>query len=516
MRTRSFALAAFLVVALGPGRARAERLADLAPEVLDLQAAGEVAKVKRFDAAVGRILGELKARAALFARPEDQALAADERREVLQLFSSVLDHTVALDRMAAFHFDFWKINPVKDPARHARHFALAFAAMCERQRLALAFVDVTQDKPQFEKLFDEGEPALGIPRGAYARLKYEVVHVDDVSTLMSAFQYHKVLAKTAYGRVKEEGLRTFVKEAIDVRYAEVQERLQKRGVKLFAKQGKDILKDTGHKAWFPVQAEVAEQMGDTKVRRRHDVLIDAAFVDQVVAQTRTGDILVERQNWYLSNVGLPGFWPHAQLWLGAPAELAAFFDGDVEVERAYGKRFVQHLVDAYPDAWRAYATPDEHGAPHRVVEAISEGVSFTTAEHALHADYSAAMRPRLSKLDVARAVERAFGYAGRPYDFDFDFYTDQTLVCSELVYKAYEPRTGVQGLQLPLERVVGRMTLGPNSIVRLFDAQYGTAQQQLDFVWFLDGSEEQRTARFATLDDFRASHARPKWDVAQK
>ena len=38
----------------------------------------------------------------------------------------------------------------------------------------------------------------------------------------------------------------------------------------------------------------------------------------------------------------------------------------------------------------------------------------------------AILRPR----ELARAIERAFGYHARPYDFDFDFYTDTSLVCS--------------------------------------------------------------------------------------
>ncbi len=33
-----------------------------------------------------------------------------------------------------------------------------------------------------------------------------------------------------------------------------------------------------------------------------------------------GDIIVARQNWYLSNIGLPGFWPHAELYVGTPEE----------------------------------------------------------------------------------------------------------------------------------------------------------------------------------------------------
>jgi hypothetical protein len=119
-------------------------------------------------------------------------------------------------------------------------------------------------------------------------------------------------------------------------------------------------------------------------------------------------------------------------------------------------------------------------------------------------------------LEKAKAIERAFSYCGRPYDFDFDFYTDSSLVCSELVFKSYEPRADVEGVTLGLEKVVGRMTLGPNSIVRTFDQQLGTPQEQLSFVWFLDGRETAHTAAFADVDAFRASWRRPKWDIVQR
>jgi Permuted papain-like amidase enzyme, YaeF/YiiX, C92 family len=144
------------------------------------------------------------------------------------------------------------------------------------------------------------------------------------------------------------------------------------------------------------------------------------------------------------------------------------------------------------------------------LEAISEGVAFTTLEHAAGADHVAALRPRLPAVEKAAALLRAFGYAGRPYDFDFDFRTDAALVCSELVYKAYEPGPGRQGLRLPLVEVLGRPVLPPNDVVRVFDREFGKPTAQLDLVRFLDG----RRATSAVEGDaeaFRRSWRRPKW-----
>jgi hypothetical protein len=238
-------------------------------------------------------------------------------------------------------------------------------------------------------------------------------------------------------------------------------------------------------------------------------------VKEAVARSEPGDVVVERRNWYLSNIGLPGFWPHAALWVGSPDELTAW-SRDPDVDAAFGGSFVAHLQRLYPKAWAAFTTVDHEGNPRRIVEAISEGVVFNAAEESIRADYVAAMRPVRSRLEKAKAIERAFFYFGRPYDFDFDFYTDESLVCSELVFKSWEPRVGQQGLQLGLEKVVGRMTLGPNSVVRLFDQQRGTPQEQLAFAWFLDGREREGRAVFADEAAFRASWRRPKWDIVQK
>lgn len=492
-------------------------LAGLAPEELDLHADRDATRFKRIVGQTIRLHQRLAESATLFDRPADRGLSADERREALDLFEAVLDHTIALDQLSRFHLDFLQISVLDDPLRHARHFALYFAAYTEKLALGLALIDRTINKPQFEKLFDEGNQALGIVPGAYGRLKWNVVHVEDAATALAAHQWMKLLGAKLDELAKGDGPRWgFVLARLEDRYQTVKDNLTGKSVKLFGGNSFDIGKDTAHAVWFPVQTEVAEVMGDTKVKRLHQYLIAAEQVSDAAKRSEPGDVLVERRNWYVSNVGLPGFWPHAALWLGSAEELTAYF-ADAEVERAYGGSFAKYLEDKFPGAWASYTAPDAEGHTARLIEAMSEGVVFTSAEHSVGtADYVAAMRPQLSKLDKARAIARAFLYAGRPYDFDFDFYTDATLVCSELVYKAYEPRKESKGLSLPLEKVVGRMTLGPNTMVRLFDEQLGGKAQQLAFAWFLDGHERERNASFEPIEVFRRSWTRPKWDVAQK
>lgn len=108
-------------------------------------------------------------------------------------------------------------------------------------------------------------------------------------------------------------------------------------------------------------------------------------------------------------------------------------------------------------------------------------------------------RVKFRFLNVARATEFA------ALD-SLNFHTDTSLVCSEVIYKAYEG-----SVRLPLTPMLNRINTPPNEIVREFDATYGTPAQQFDFVLFLDGHELQRAAVPGTLDDFRKSWRRPKW-----
>ena len=259
-------------------------------------------------------------------------------------------------------------------------------------------------------------------------------------------------------------------------------------------------------------------MGDTKVWRQKKSLVSAEQIAAMLPRLQPGDILLERREWYLSNVGLPGYWPHAALYIGTPVERRSFF-GDPAVKAWAKKQGVadgdigELLAAKYPDAYKLSVKPQEEEHVPRIIEAMSEGVSFTTLEHSAAADAVVVLRPKLSKTEKASAILRAFHYSGRPYDFNFDFMTDSSLVCTELVYKAYEPGGGMKGLRLPLSEMLGRKLLSANEVAILFDEEFGKEGQQFEFVLFLDGHEGGKIAIESTLAAFRKSHTRPKWHI---
>jgi hypothetical protein len=76
-----------------------------------------------------------------------------------------------------------------------------------------------------------------------------------------------------------------------------------RGQKMTVQNASKIVRKIGFNAWLPIQTGVSEWMGDTKVYRVKESLI----TDEQIASLKLepGDIMLERRDWYLSNIGCP-------------------------------------------------------------------------------------------------------------------------------------------------------------------------------------------------------------------
>ncbi|MGE6757599.1 YiiX/YebB-like N1pC/P60 family cysteine hydrolase [Corallococcus interemptor] len=460
---------------------------------------------------------------ALYQRGKDAPYTPDEKQLLVSTWAAFFDCFISTEVVRQRYWDFLKVPALTQPKKHAWGFLLTHAALTAELAQGMAFADLTGGQAQLEVLLDEPGPEYGLPARAFSRFKKKVVHVGTSTQLFTGDGYratlHPVLAKS--GVLDEPGVPALF-QAMRKDSQAARARLMKRGPVLFAKAAADVTQDTTARAVFPVQKTVAEWMGDTRVHRSGKPLITREQVLALLPHLAPGDVMVARQNWFLSNIGLPGFWPHAELYVGTAQELAQAFDADPDVKAwvatlpGHPESFTTHLAKAFPAKWAQYTRPDAHGDPVRIIESISEGVSFTGVEHGMHVDYLGVLRPRLSNVDKARAILRAFTFQGRPYDFNFDFFSDQSLVCTELVWKSYAPSKDMKGLDIPLVSVAGRRTLPANEIVRVFDAEYGKPGRQFDFVAFLDGREAQGDAIEANAEAFRYTYRRMKWDIAQE
>lgn len=220
--------------------------------------------------------------------------------------------------------------------------------------------------------------------------------------------------------------------------------------------------------------EVAELIGDTRAINAAPAISKEQIAD-MESFLQPGDILLERRDFFLSNSFLPGFWPHSILYLGPKERWSKLRLPD-------GSR-IEEIDWVREEVLPRYVSLHD-SEPARIIESISDGVVFNSMTAAVQKDYIATLRPVFAGISereregiVATAIVRALRYLGTPYDFDFDFGTDDKTVCSELVYRSYNDwlHFDVQKLAHPkpsprvpgVKVVAGRDTMPSNELARL-------------------------------------------------
>lgn len=454
---------------------------------------------------------------------EPRVATDDEERFLIDVWTGFVDTAFALDQIRAFYEHYFAFDLSRlERDRHVRAFLLTFAAELALYEHTAALVELVDKNPNVVKLLELGRRERGLSPGSVTWVREELLGVTDLARVTAGERYQQWLAM-AHGADVDARARGY-----GALWDEVEARVQRLDGKgiidmATASVGADLapLMREVKRRTFPVQKGVAAFLGDFKIKRKGRYLIDEASLDAMVPSLRPGDVMLARKNWYLSNVGLPGFWPHALIWVGTRADLAAAFDDDPTVTAWIARRtgtaepFTTFLARSFPNAWRAMGHAESVGEPLPIIEAVSEGVVQSRLKAAA-GDYLVALRPNLPAWVKARAIAFAFGQLGRPYDFDFDFATDDSLVCTELVWRAYRPRGGTPGLRIPPVIVAGRKTLPANEIARVFADEMDRPQRQFDFVYYLEGVEKRGRAIAGDRHGFAATCERSKWDFAQE
>ncbi|MEW6088121.1 MAG: YiiX/YebB-like N1pC/P60 family cysteine hydrolase [bacterium] len=435
---------------------------------------------------------------------KQRSMPTREEKEVLwNTWKSFLDYYIALDSLKQYYS---KFNDIKDDKLKKDSFSIFHSAFIVQYRFALDFISEIEKNPHFDTVLNEPVVELGLPEKTYDNFKFEFLNMIKASEFAALNIVRKFYGKSDIDEIIEQDKK------------KIWDAGKGKGEVLTIKNAFDVIGKIGSSVFIPVQEGVSTWMGDTRVRRKGESLISQEQIAGMLPELQPGDILLERREWYISNIGLPGFWTHAALFIGSPKDRKKYFETEeiknwVKEQGQKDGDFEELLKSKYPKAYELSLKQQEEGHIPRVLEAIGEGVSFTTLEHSGAADSLGVLRPKLAKIEKANALLRAFQYSGRPYDFNFDFLTDAELVCSELIYKVYEPSKDYNGLKLPLDKVIGRLLLSPNEICRIFDNELNSGNQQMAFVLFLDGNEKQDKAIETGADEFRKSWKRPKWHI---
>ena len=225
------------------------------------------------------------------------------------------------------------------------------------------------------------------------------------------------------------------------RYVLARTRVRARSLR--TRLGRDLL----GRALYGLQKCVSSLIADRYVKSGHKPALPPQIAAALEEQLRPGDVIVVRKEHAFTNYFLPGYWPHAALYVGSTARL-----------RDMGL----HQNDNIRPVWE---TLENIESPHagRVLEAMKDGVRVRGLDCPFRSDAIAILRPQLSTDDIAAAIGRGFFHVNKPYDFDFDFSRSDRLVCTEVVYRTYE---GAGGIEFSLTRRAGRMTLSAEDLLQ--------------------------------------------------
>lgn len=413
----------------------------------------------------------------------------DEDDKTRALLLTYLNYRSALFRILAYHSSYEKV-PRED--QRLKSFLVGYASALTLFREAVLFVELFKDKPHSRRKLNEAEPVWGIPPKMYDTIYGNITHPGNVRLLAQASDYYD----QQLPRVRQLGLLgderwAWLPEVVDGHRRYIQERSPSVWAATWEKLGLQM-RESGYSIVYDAQAFLAKVAGDTKVWFSPP-RVPPAEIQKLKDELRPGDILLERRKFYVSNGNgfLPGFWPHAVLYVGTADEL---------VQRGLANRpwIVKHLAE--------YRRPAHDGNEHRVIEAVAEGVVFSSLEESAGADYVAVLRPRVSEARKDWAIEQAFAHHGKPYDFEFDFFSSDKLVCTELVYRSYGEDYKGEKLHFSLVKMMGRHTYPAVEVVRQFGREWekdktlekrgDSPARELDFVAFLDGPQRRSVMDF--------------------
>ena len=410
-----------------------------------------------------------------------------ENENIRKQYVEYLEHRDRLIRMAALYSAY---ETLPDKKRREQAFLLGYCAAVTAMDVGREFVVLFLDKPLARAKFNE--PGTGGREAGQFELVYESVtamrHMKMLTQCSKFYDTHSARWKEN-PVFNEKRAKWLAKHIHDGKESIKKEELDPLRA-WFARLTWRLESNAYKRVVYGATRLAANLVSDTRIVQREQ-FISVALVQQAVQEKnlQPGDIILTRRNWHLSNAFLPGFWPHAALYVGTQKQLEGL--GITEENAGVG--------------WEAYIE-EQDGYPRVILEAVGEGVRFHCAEYTLHADYVMVLRPRLKPEQIKTALLKAFKeYHGLPYDFDFDFVDEHKIVCSELIYRAYS-----EMLEFDWETVVGKEVVSPLSIARRFKRELGSDKAQFEFVMFLDKPPGETRARFASISECCKSVDRPK------
>jgi hypothetical protein len=426
----------------------------------------------------------------------DKADLLLNRASLVDSWEELIENAIELDLIKNKYKGFTSFNLLKRSREHSLSFLMAYSAFISEQKMAIRLMDLVNENETLMVILDEST-GNSIPANSYSTIKARLNHADELVKLNAGRLYLPVIKRNV---VSEIELLEIINDGFEIIDGSIFEYS-----KVIAKRPLDFLERKAFDLWFPVQTQVAKQISYIRVTDR-DYFITPEILEKHIEKFQPGDIMLERREWHATNVGIPGYWTHAAMYIGTMNELDIYFNDEFEKNKVSDQ-----IRNEYPKVYSAMLRNDEFGFPMRVIEAKRPGVIVASLENSGGGDALGVLRVKnVSKAEQLEVLMNAFSHYGKPYDYNFNFATNNALVCSELIYKSYLSN---EFLELELEDFNGRSLYSPNSFAKKFTDELGQTGQQLDLILFIDSDSKKNSAKEKFTDEFIETWKRPKWHI---
>ncbi len=340
--------------------------------------------------------------------------------------------------------------PVIDDARKAlddpelgsedrlRYFLVGFSAACVLVGIDRVMLFGVARHSVIQRKLNEPFQELRIPRKQYTRVFEAFINERSALSLLSAIKFMKKNRRQLAALQSDPVVGAVAVHLSDIRtslnpskreyfrgaWAFVSHKWRRRGVVSANNVFSGVVEGFGRLA---SEIHLTSKKNVTDEIRR-----------QIGEFLQPGDVAVTRHATAATNLFMPGFWPHAALYVGTPAQR-------------------DELGVTVPEDKRPLWTNDVC-----TLEALKDGVRLRPLSDTLAVDFFVVLRPRLPADTVRQAIERGLVHEGKNYNFDFDFFSSDRLVCTEVVYRSYD---GLGGIEFPLADRAGRKTLSAEDLL---------------------------------------------------
>lgn len=404
------------------------------------------------------------------------------------------------------------LKHTEDSHTKFKNVLLIYASTIAIRKNSVLLVNIIDKNKYLESMLNESRPEYNIKRKQYYYITQEITEISYMISLFRNKRYFDFMVNyyEAYGYERDKNEKELLDYA-SYNYLNVI-KLVKNHRNIVFNNMIDFFGKNVFDFWFPFQKWVAISITGVDYSNRKEKYISYEDVSVIKKELLPGDILLKRNNYQLTNMGLPGFWTHSGIYISSLEELDKYFK-DVSME---GYSCVSEYIKTnFPKVYYNLYNIDENDKKY-IIEVIAPGVVINPLEVIAKVDYFSALRPKLSKEDKLKALFVAFESLGKPYDYNFDIMTDNALFCSELIYKSYLCSSNKKGLTFNLEPKAGRLLLSPNSIIKKFDIEFDCEDGDFSFVAFYDGCERQRKAVRKSAQDLRSTWKRSKWTIIKR